>query len=78
MNESVYAAGSLVRTPEDGYALLLAAIIGQAYRDLRRPALRASAAYWLASPAVADWAAMIDIALPALPPTRPAGGHRTR
>lgn len=64
VKESIGQAGGLVKTPEDGYALLLAAIIRQAYRDLRRPSMRASAAYWLSLPVVADWAAMININLP--------------
>jgi len=58
-------AAERVRTPEDGYALLLAAVFWRAFRDLRTVEHGHAAACWLSTPAAHDWAAAINLTLPA-------------
>ncbi len=59
-------AADRVRTPEDGAALLLAAVFYRAVRDLRTAQHGYAAACWLNSRAARDWAAAIDLNLPAV------------
>lgn len=65
MPSAMAYAAERVRCPEDGAALLLAAVFWRAFRDLRNQQYSTAAACFLNTRAAREWAAAIDVTLPA-------------
>lgn len=62
--ERVFRAGQHCRDDVDGYRLLLAAVIGQAFLDLRDQSARPAALSFLESQAAAELAVALGVLLP--------------